>query len=121
MRSAKFENCCNTDLMLFSSREGCNCSLYLMLNYVIHLCETILMHCGRFSPDGRLIVSGSDDKTVKIWDRQSKECVHTFFEHGGYVSVLPVVVVVIVVPCSYIGIIRFSVMCGLHCETKASV
>jgi len=39
----------------------------------------------RFSPDGRLIVSGSDDKTVKVWDRQSKECVHTFFEHGGYV------------------------------------
>ncbi len=38
----------------------------------------------RFSPDGRLIISGSDDKTVKLWDRQSKECVHTFFEHGGY-------------------------------------
>jgi len=43
------------------------------------------VNCGRFSPDGRLVVSGSDDKTVKIWDRQSKECVHTFFEHGGYV------------------------------------
>ena len=36
-----------------------------------------------FSPDGRLIVSGSDDKTVRLWDRQSKECVHTYYEHGG--------------------------------------
>ena len=39
----------------------------------------------KFSPDGRLIVSGSDDKTVKLWDRQTKECIHTFYEHGGYV------------------------------------
>jgi len=40
----------------------------------------------RFSPDSRLLVSGSDDKTVKVWDRNSKECVHTFFEAAGYVS-----------------------------------
>ena len=32
-------------------------------------------------------MSGSDDKTVKLWDRHSKECVHTFFEHGGLVWV----------------------------------
>ena len=40
----------------------------------------------RFSPDGRLIVSGSDDKTVRIWDRQNKNCVQTFHEHGGLVT-----------------------------------
>lgn len=39
----------------------------------------------RFSPDGRLIVSGSDDKTVRLWDRQTKESVHTYYEHGGLV------------------------------------
>ena len=44
----------------------------------------IIWHCiFRFAPDGRLIVSGSDDKTVKLWDKNSKECVHTFYEHGG--------------------------------------
>jgi centriolar protein POC1 len=46
----------------------------------------LISHVVRFSDDGRLIVSGSDDKTVKLWDRQSKECVHTFHEQGGYVE-----------------------------------
>ena len=36
-----------------------------------------------FSPDCRMIVSGSDDKSVRLWDRQSKECIHTFYEYGG--------------------------------------
>lgn len=41
--------------------------------------------CFRFSPDGRLIVSASDDKTVKLWDKTSRECIHSFCEHGGWV------------------------------------
>lgn len=31
-------------------------------------------------------MSASDDKTIKLWDRASKECVHTFNEHSGFAN-----------------------------------
>jgi len=40
----------------------------------------------RFSDDANLIASASDDKTIKLWDRNSKECIHTFSEYSGYVN-----------------------------------
>lgn len=44
------------------------------------------MRCAKFSDDARLIVSASDDKSIKLWDRNSKECVHSFSEYSGYVN-----------------------------------
>ena len=38
------------------------------------------------SPDGKTIVSGSQDSTIKIWDNQSGECLNTLEGHSGYVS-----------------------------------
>ena len=38
-----------------------------------------------FSPDGRQIVSGSGDGTVKVWDRESGACAQTLKGHGGWV------------------------------------
>ena len=40
----------------------------------------------KFSPDSRLIVSGSDDKSVKIWDVAKKSVIHTFLDHTGIVN-----------------------------------
>jgi len=38
-----------------------------------------------FSSDGRSLVSGSDDKTVKLWDMQTGGVIKTFYGHTGNV------------------------------------
>ena len=43
-------------------------------------------------PDGRRVVSASDDKTLKVWDVATGECVATLEGHSG------------------------SVRCGVHCS-----
>ena len=32
------------------------------------------------------MMSSSLDKTIKLWDRNSKECIHSFTEYSGYVN-----------------------------------
>ena len=46
------------------------------------------MFCLTFSLDGTLLISGSDDETVKIWDVQTGGVINTF--HGHRNSVLSV-------------------------------
>ena len=36
-------------------------------------------------PDGRRVVSGSQDKTLKVWDVATGECLATLKGHSSYV------------------------------------
>jgi WD40 repeat protein len=44
------------------------------------------IHSAAFSPDGRRIVSASQDSTVKVWDAETGMEVRTFSGHTGNVN-----------------------------------
>ena len=45
------------------------------------------VNCSAFSKDGTLIVSGSDDKTIRVWNVDTGECILTLKGHTGIVTV----------------------------------
>ena len=44
------------------------------------------MTSASFSPDGTKVVTGSHDRTVRIWDAVTGECEQTLEGHSSYVS-----------------------------------
>jgi WD40 repeat protein len=39
-----------------------------------------------FSPDHKYVLSGSSDKSLKLWDVKSGRQIRTFWGHGGYID-----------------------------------
>ncbi|KAI8440523.1 hypothetical protein MSG28_001772 [Choristoneura fumiferana] len=46
--------------------------------------HTNWVRCARISNDGSVIASCSDDKTAKLWNPDSGECVHTYKDQKGH-------------------------------------
>lgn len=58
-----------------------------------------LFHCSGFinainvSPDGKTVITGSEDKTIKVFDLESRAVVNTFKVPGAYFFVFQIVIV----------------------------
>lgn len=46
------------------------------------------INCIRFSPDGRWVISGSEDKVIKLWDLTAGKMIQELKEHTGGVTSL---------------------------------
>ena len=44
------------------------------------------IHSIAFSPDGQFLAAGSSNATIRLWDIQRQQCVHTFIGHTAWVS-----------------------------------
>ena len=50
-------------------------------------CNTEWVTCAVYSPDGNYIVSGSEDKTIRIWNAATGQCVAGPFQgHTDYIT-----------------------------------
>ena len=56
-----------------------------MTVFTVFYCIVLQVECCAMSGDGRTIVSGSDDNTVRVWDAMTGQLRHTLEGHTYWV------------------------------------
>ena len=51
----------------------------------VYVCVCVQVNCCSFNPEGTKVVSGSDDKTVRIWNSETGEEEQQMTGHTSYV------------------------------------
>lgn len=87
-----YEVCCSPDSTLVAACSGKAIEIWNLkdanpemsgIALIGHTADVLSID---FSPDGKNIISGSEDTTIKIWDSITGECLHTLTGHTSYVS-----------------------------------
>ena len=62
------------------------------IRHIVHLAggHTNSVTAVAVTPDGRRLVTGSGDKTAKLWDIETGRCLQTFIGHAGWVNAVAV-------------------------------
>lgn len=73
----------DTSLQLWEIKDGVNFDMLQGHNEAFSPeGHTAAVLCCAFSPDGRSICSGSNNKSLKLWDATKFECERTLYGHG---------------------------------------
>ena len=71
---------------ILSYRNRNNLDTTISNSYIDSSLQTLMEHFDyvnsvSYSPDGKKIISGSDDNTIKIWDANTRQCLNTLEGH----------------------------------------
>ena len=72
--------CIEGDAVVYDIASG-----EILQTFIAHSTDVVSV---AFSPDDRLIMTGSDDTTARIWDIEAGEVVHTLDAHNGSVRAI---------------------------------